>query len=309
MKSVTAFAPASIGNVGVGFDVLGAAVEPLDGELLGDRVTVEASAREEFECFGEHADRLPRDPDDNLALKAKYFFEDALGKRLPTTRIVLEKRMPLNSGLGSSASSGVAALVALNAFAGEPFDRARLLELAGRLEGEASGSVHLDNAAPCMLGGIQLCTASGSTRALPFPDGLAFALAQPELEVATREARAVLPKELPRALAVEWAQLVAGFVHALHTGERALLRETLRDVVAEPHRARLVKGFREVQRAALEAGALACTLSGSGPATFALTEERDVAAVAQAMERAFAAAGVACVVRPCRLDRRGARLV
>lgn len=309
MKRVTAFAPASIGNVGVGFDVLGAAVEPIGGELLGDRVTIEASATDRFECAGAFAHRLPKDPGDNLVVKARRFFEAELGRALPPSRVVLEKRMPLNSGLGSSASSGVAALVAWNAFAGEPFTRAKLLELAGRLEGEASGSVHLDNAAPILLGGLQLCLASGATRALPFPDGLAFALAQPELEVATRDARAVLPKELPRSVAVEWAQLVAGFVHALHTGERALLRETLVDVIAEPHRAGLVRGFRDVQRAALASGALACTLSGSGPATFALAEERDVAAVADAMRRAFADAGVASVVRPCRLDRVGARLL
>ena len=166
MKRITAFAPASIGNVGVGFDVLGAAVEPLDGELFGDRVTIEPSASASFECAGPYAHRLPADPSDNLVVKAQRFFEAALGRALPPARIVLEKRMPLNSGLGSSASSGVAALVALNAFAGEPFDRARLLELAGRLEGEASGSVHLDNAAPILLGGLQLCLASGRTRLL-----------------------------------------------------------------------------------------------------------------------------------------------
>ncbi|MBI5365011.1 MAG: homoserine kinase [Planctomycetes bacterium] len=309
MKSVTAFAPASIGNLGVGFDVLGAAVVPLAGEPLGDRVTVEASAADRFECTGKYAERLPRDPKDNLVLKAKGFFEEALGKKLAPARVVLEKRLPLNSGLGSSASSSVAALVAFNAFAGEPLDRPALLALAARAEREASGAAHLDNAAPCLLGGLQLCTASGATRTLPFPDGLAFALAQPELELSTRESRGVLPKELPRALAVEWAQLVAGFVHALHTGERALFAECLRDVIAEPHRARLVKGFRDVQRAALGAGALACSLSGSGPAVFAVAEERDAASVAAAMERAFAAAGVASIARACALDRRGARLV
>jgi homoserine kinase len=132
-------------------------------------------------------------------------------------------------------------------------------------------------------------------------------LAQPELELATRESRGALPREVPLATAVAFGQNVAAFVHALHAGDRALLAATFRDVLAEPHRAPLVRGFAGVQRAALGAGALACSLSGSGPAVFAVAGRDAARIVGEAMERAFAAAGVGCRIRPCTLDSRGAR--
>lgn len=307
MKTVTAFAPASIGNVAAGFDILGAALAPIEGEAWGDRVTITAADEDRFECTGAFASRLPASARDNLVLKAKAFFEERVGRRMPPSIVRLEKRLPVNSGLGSSASSSVASLVACNAFVGEPLSKLDLLVLAGRAEGEASGSIHLDNAAPILLGGLQLCAPNGEVRALPFPDDLVFVLAQPELELSTRESRGALPREMPLSLAVHFAQNLAAFVHALHAGDRALLTATFRDLVAEPHRASLVRGFRAVQGAALDAGALACSLSGSGPAVFAVASDRHSFLVGAAMQRAFASADVGCTIRACRLDLEGAR--
>ncbi len=309
MKRITAFAPASIGNVAAGFDVLGAALAPLDAEPWGDHVTVEAAERDRFECVGPYAARLPADPADNLVVKARQFLEAALGRGIGPARVVLDKRLPLNSGLGSSASSGVAALVACNAFAGEPLDKRSLLDLAARLEGEATGAAHVDNAAPSLLGGLQLVAPDGAVRTLPWPADLVFAVAQPELELATRESRAALPRTIALPEAVAWAQNLAAFVHALHAGDRALLAATFRDLLAEPHRAPLVRGFAGVQRAALAAGAVACSLSGSGPAVFAVAERGRIGVVAEAMQAAFQGAGVASRVRPCALDPRGARVL
>ena len=309
MKRIQAYAPASIGNVAAGFDVMGAALAPLDGTLFGDRVTLSEAGSASFEASGPFAHRLPADPSQNLVLKAKGLFEEAYGT-LPPFAIHLDKALPVNSGLGSSAASIVAALVAFNAWVGEPYGPGELLALAGRAEATVSGSVHYDNAAPSLLGGLRLVVPGGKARALPFPADLAFVVLRPELEVATKDARAALPAAVPLADAVAFGANLAAFVQALHAQDSALLAASFRDVLAEPHRARLVKGFREVQAAALEAGALGCSLSGSGPAVFAVAEEGEEArAVADAMVAAFRAAGVRAEALLCGLDAQGARIL
>lgn len=312
MRRLRAFSPAGVGNFAAGFDVLGAAIAPEDGSLWGDIVEiaeVAASDRPRFECTGPFADRLPADPAENLVLRTRDLFEQMIGQPLPPLAITLTKGLPVCSGLASSAASVTATAVALNAWCGEPLPPAGLLDLAGRAEGLASGAVHLDNVAPGILGGLLLIPPQGLPRRLPFPDDLRIVVASPALALATREARAVLPREVPLALAIEHAQNLASLVHALHAGDRPLLRATLRDPLAEPWRASLVPGFREAQKQALDAGALGCSLSGAGPAVFAVAEEGDAPVVAAALERGFDSRGVAATVRICRLDPQGARIL
>ena len=304
-----AYAPASLGNLAAGFDVLGAALAPVDGSLWGDVVEAEQAERDSFEVKGPYARGLPTDPRDNLVLSARALLEEALGAPLPPLRLTLYKGLPLRSGLGSSSASIVAALVACNAAAGARFEKIELLPLAGRAEGLAAGTVHLDNVAPCLLGGLRLVTREGIARELPFPEDLRLVVVHPELELSTAEARAVLPRDVGLALAVEHAQNLASLVHSLHAGDRALLSASLRDLLAEPHRAGLVPGFREVQHAALAAGALGGSLSGAGPSVFAVAEAARAEGVGAAMRAAFAAVGVAGEARVCRLDSQGARLL
>lgn len=298
-----AYAAAGVGNFAAGFDVLGASLAPVDGSLWGDVVEVaevEAADSPRFAVAGPYADRLPPDPADNLVLRTRDLFAQIVP--LPPLALTLHKGLPICSGLGSSAASVAATAAALNAWCGEPLDRAALLDLAGRAEGLASGAVHLDNVAPALLGGLVLVTPSGLPRSLPFPADLRIVVASPSFSLATREARRALPREVPLSLAVAHAENLAGFVHALHADDRNLLRATLRDLLAEPWRADLVPGFREAQAGALAAGALGCSLSGSGPAVFAVCGEEDAPAVAAALE-GFGAA------RVCRLDLQGARIL
>jgi homoserine kinase len=304
-----AFAPAGIGNFAAGFDVLGAAVAPVDGGLWGDIVEISAAASPSFVCRGPYADRLPAEPADNLVVRTRDFFAEALGEPLPPLALVLEKGLPVKSGLGSSAASVVATATALNAWTAGALDDARLLEVVGRAESVASGALHLDNVAPLLLGGLLLVPPESLPRRLPFPTDLAVVVASPELELATAESRRALPQDVSLGLAVVHAQNLAAFVHALHTGDRPLLRETLRDLLAEPWRAPLVPGFREAQQGALDAGALGASLSGAGPAVFAVAEDQDAVAVAAALETGFRSAGVAAKARICRLDEQGARLL
>lgn len=306
-RRLRAYAPAGVGNFAAGFDVLGAALVPVDGSLWGDVVEVEAADSPRFAVTGPYADRLPADPADNLVVRTRDLFKEIAP--LPPLALTLHKGLPVCSGLGSSAASVTATVVALNAWCGEPLDQAALLEVAARAEGLASGAVHLDNVAPILLGGLLLVPPAGLPRSLPFPAGLRIVMASPALSLATREARRVLPREVPLSLAVEHAQNLAAFVHALHADDRALLRSTLRDLLAEPWRADLVPGFREAQRGALAAGALGCSLSGAGPAVFAVSEEGEASAVAAALVEGFRERGIVAEARICALDLRGARVL
>ena len=314
---VRAYAPASIGNFAAGFDLMGAAVAPLDGSLWGDVVTAEIAAAPSLTVSGPHAAGLPLDPWQNLVLRTFVLFREALAERGidgPPIAFHLQKNLPQRSGLGSSACSVVAALTACQALLGEPFSHSEMYALAGRGEALVSSAPHLDNVVPALAGGLQLLVpgAGGSpeARPLPWPEDLVIVMVSPAFELATEESRKVLPSCFALGETLDFAQNLAGFVHALESGDRTLLRRCLRDVLAEPHRAPLVPGFRAAQAAALKAGALGCTLSGSGPALFAVAESPvQGRAVGDAMQAGLREAGLASEARLCELDRLGARIL
>ncbi len=316
-----AFAPASIGNLAAGFDVLGVALAPVDGTLWGDKVSVHCPVKprrsDRFSVVGPYAEDVPSKSSANLVMVARRLFNQELRRRhLPTSGLdlCLEKRLPVCSGLGSSASSVVATLTALNGLHGSPLPASDLLELAGRAEGHVSGSIHLDNVAPSMLGGIQLLV-SGTNRipqpmSLPWFSGWHLAVVHPDLQVPTALARSVLPKAFPRANAVAYWSNLAGLVHALHAGNAALAAQCIRDDLIEPHRRSLVRGFDRVKKEALAAGALGFSLSGSGPSVFALAEGQSRAEeLLDRMQQAFLHARVTSRGHVCRPDTIGARLI
>lgn len=317
MNRHRAFAPATLGNFAAGFDLLGAALAPLDGTRLGDVVELGPAARSEFRVEGPYASAMAQETRPNLVLRTVELFEEALP---PTARkgmplgIVLEKNLPLSSGMGSSASSIVATLVALQALHGDPLSPRELLGLALRAEGLYSGGAHLDNVAPALRGGLQLAVpgpeGSVDCRALPWPGDLPLVLVHPHLQLATSLSRAALPEKLPLGRGVEFAGNLAALVFALQAGDRGLLGRCLRDPLAEVHRAPLVPGFPAAQRAARAAGALGCTLSGSGPSVFAIAESREVApTILAALRQAFAEVDLASEGWICGLDVQGARLL
>ena len=266
--SVTAFAPASVSNVGPGFDILGFAV---DG--MGDRVT--ATLRDQpgveiAEITGDGG-RLPTAASENTAGVAALELLQRAGRTDQGVELRLAKGMPLGSGLGSSAASAVAGVVAVDALLGLGCDLPTLLACA--LEGErmACGAAHADNVAPSLYGGFVLVRSNlpPDIVRLPVPDGLACAVVRPHVDVSTRAAREVLPREIPVADAVRQAANLGALVAALASGDLELLRRSLEDRIAEPKRTHLVPGFDAMKAAALASGAIGCTLSGSGPSTLA----------------------------------------
>jgi homoserine kinase len=314
---LVAYAPASIGNVAAGFDLLGAALAPLDGSLLGDLVRIENATESSFQLAGPFASALADDTRPNLALRARDLFVEAVrarGDEVGPFAITLEKRLPVSSGLGSSASSIVATLVALQALCGDPLTNSDLLGLAGRAEGLTSGSMHLDNVAPSLLGGLQLMVPGReglpSTRRLPWPSELLMVVVHPAFRLSTAKSRNALPERPGWPETVEFAGNLASLVQALHSQDRALLSRCLRDPLVEVHRAPLVPGFRAAQEAARNLGALGCSLSGSGPSVFAVAEnEEQGAAISEAIRAAFAGEGLESRGWICALDPEGARII
>ncbi len=314
MNAVSVFAPASVANFGVGFDVLGAA---LDGP--GDVVTARFSSTPGVRVLAITGDggRLPLDPLRNTAAvaAAAVLAEcGGLGRgRARGIELSLEKGLPLSSGVGSSAASAAAGAFAAGLLLGVK-DRRRLLRASLLGEHAADGSWHGDNVFASLLGGIVLVPSSdphGALDPIPLrvPARLRLILVQPALELPTRRARGVLPKTLSMAAHTAHAGALARLVLALSSGDLAAAGACLlADRLVDPERLPLVRGGRSALDALLDAGAYGACLAGAGPSLLALTEE---SAEAERMGRAAVAAwkrsGVAARARVHRLDRRGAR--
>lgn len=289
---VEAYAPATVSNLGPGFDCLGLA-------LHGPGDTVRARRRDQpgvvlTRIEGDNG-RLPLDPARNTACVAVSALLEQLGAQRLGVELELFKGLPLGSGLGSSGASACAALVASVAALELTVARETLIDAARVGEQIACGSPHPDNVAPALLGGIVLIAAVAPLRvvSLPVPDKLWVTVYTPGCEVATATARAVLPRQVGLDAVVRQAARLGLLVHALHEGDLAMLGESIVDDLVEPARAGLIPGFLDAKAAALEAGALACTISGAGPTTFALSDDQSRAkALLEILDESFTLAGV-----------------
>ncbi|MTC43856.1 homoserine kinase [Providencia sp. PROV188] len=307
---IKVYAPASIGNVSVGFDVLGVAVSPIDGSLLGDCVSIEAAETFSLENQGRFVSKLPKKMEHNIVYQCWELFCERLGKKL-NVAMTLEKNMPIGSGLGSSACSVVAALMALNEFADKPFDQTALLGMMGELEGRISGSIHYDNVAPCYLGGLQLIIEQNGIISQPVPafENWYWVMAYPGIKVSTAEARAILPDSYSRHDIVNHGRYLSGFIHACHTHQPELAVTMIKDVVAEPYRTQLLPGFAKAREHAKQIGALACGISGSGPTIFTICDDKKIAEeMVQYLQQHYIQNDEG-FVHICRLDMAGARTI
>ena len=308
--TVRAFAPASIGNVAVGFDMLGLA---LDG--AGDRVVARRkdepgiSVSEVLGLDGAPHPYLSKDPEHNTAsIAAKALWNDYGDDHGVDLKI--HKGVPLQSGMGSSAASAVAAAYAVNQLLGTPLQTEKLLPYALAGEQYASGGLHADNVAPSLLGGMIFCpsTLLPDTVRLPVPAGVSAVLIHPELQVNTAQARRKLAKAYTMDQWLEQQAYFGGFVAACAASDLELIRKTLKDVIIEPQRASAVSCFAAVKEAAERGGALGCSLSGSGPSIFALCEHGKASNLATAMEQACRSLGIDCQSWVSPMDAQGARL-
>ena len=285
-----AFAPGSVGDIGVGFDLLGHSIAGVRDIATVRRIDEPVVRIAAIRGDVAGADTLPLEASRNTAGQALICLRNALGLAYGF-ELELEKGIPLGSGLGGSAASCVAALVAANALLDSPLPREALYEFALDGESVSSGSRHGDNVAPMLLGGVVMATATRMIP-LPAPGWLHATVVHPDQTLETRRARTVLAEPYPLSLVVEQSAHLALFLTGLQRGDVALLREGLQDLLVEPRRAPLIPGFVEAKATALAHGALGASISGAGPSTFAwFASKADAEAAAPAMQAAFAAAG------------------
>jgi homoserine kinase len=305
-----------VANFGVGFDVLGAALDG-PGDTLTARLTRAPGVR--IASISGDGGRLPLDPRLNTAAVSAAAVLAELGRRGKSGRrtgieLSLHKGLPLSSGLGSSAASAAAGAYAAGLLLGER-DRLKLLGAALQGERAADGSWHGDNVFAALLGGFVLVPSSdpGSALApvsLRFPPRLRIVIVSPALELPTRRSRGVLPRTIPMGAHTAHAGALARLVLALSSGDLAVAGACLmQDRLVDPKRLPLVRGGRAAVDALLEAGAYGACLAGAGPSLIALTEEsRDAERMGRAAVSAWKRSGIAARARVHRIDRRGARL-
>jgi homoserine kinase len=288
VNTIQVFAPATVANVACGFDIFGFAVENPGDELILTKKDTPGVVISRIE--GDEG-RLPLQAERNTAGIAILQYLQHIGAQKQGFDLVLRKKMPLGSGLGSSAASAAAGVFAANELMGRPLSTQELLPFAMEGERIACGSAHADNVGPSLLGGfvaIRSYEPLDIVR-LPTPPELFATIVHPHIEVNTKDARHILRKELSLKKAITQMGNVAGLVSGLLLPDYDLIGRSLVDVIIEPIRAILIPQFNEVKAAALDQGALGCSISGSGPSVFALSRGQATAQrVGQAMAEAFA---------------------
>lgn len=302
LDAATAYAPGSVGNVGPGLDILGLAVAG-----RGDTVSLVAADGTRLTIADAGSPELPTDPARHAAAIAANAVFRTAGVAIGC-RLSLAKGLPLSGGQGGSAASAVAGAVAADALCGARLDRVALLTCALEAEEFVAGR-HADNLAPSLLGGLVLVRSLDPVDViqLPVPDELRVVLVHPAQALRTRDARSVLPEVISRSDALQQAANVAAMVAGACLGDARLFGRAIDDRIAEPVRSALLPGFIAAKRAAIDAGALGCSISGAGPTSFAITTaDATGPAIADAMVAAYATAGIPASARVAAVDRQGA---
>jgi homoserine kinase len=307
MNQLKVFAPATIANVACGFDVLGLALN-----YPGDEVLVTKTDKNEVVITAcRNAENLPLDVDKNVAGVAVTALLNKLGSN-QGFEIELIKGVKPGSGIGSSAASSAAAVVAVNKLLGSPFTKNELVEFA--MEGErcATGVAHADNVAPSILGGFTLVRSYEPLDIIKIeaPQELWATVIHPQLEVKTRDARRVLKGGIDLSKAItQWGN-VGGLIAGLYSEDYELIGRSLVDVVIEPIRSILIPGFEKVKIATLDAGALGCSISGSGPSIFGLSKGEEVAnRVKDVMAQVYTQYGVDFEIHVSQVNSEGAKII
>ena len=306
LKEIKVKAPATVSNVGPGFDLLGFALEEPGDELL-----VRRNGLGKIRLFNESGCPLPLDPEMNIAaVAARSLLREREAEE--GFDLVFLRKIPPGSGVGSSAASCVAAVVGVNALMDQPFDHDALLPYALEGEKQASGAAHADNVAPSLLGGMTLIRSYDplDIKHLPYPEDLWCAVVHPELQILTQESRKLIPEMVPLATALQQNGNLAALVAALATADYGLLSRAVQDYLAEPYRIKQVPDFKELKENAVEAGSLGCGLSGSGPSIFSLCRGRDMAqAQGQVMQDHFSVRGIASRIYLSPISQAGCKIL
>jgi homoserine kinase len=304
MKRVRVFAPATVSNVGPGFDIMGFALEKPGDEV---EVSISRGTKIRIRKITGEGKRLPYDPLKNTATASIISLLKSLDIKVGLD-VVIKKNMGIGSGLGSSAASSVAGVFAVNKLLNLKLPKSELLKHALNGEIISSGTLHADNVATCLFGGFVLIRSYDPLDIIKidYPKNLFCTVIYPQIEIKTNEARKILDKKVTREVAISQAGNASGLIAGLLTGDVDLISRSMKDFIAEPKRAKLIPCYNEVRIAALVNGAMNCNISGSGPSMFSFsTSERDAKRIASAMKEASLSKGLKSVSYISKINRRG----
>lgn len=306
MNEIKIFSPATVANVACGFDVLGFCLD-----TIGDDMVIRKTVEKGIRITKIEGHDLPFEVEKNVAgVSALALYNDLN----PDCGFEIEiyKHIKPGSGIGSSSASAAGSVFGINELLGKPIDKTKLTYYAMKGEALASKCEHADNLAPAIFGGFTLVKSTHPLHIieLPTPPDLFATLIHPQIEIKTSESRAILPKDIPLKNAItQWAN-VGSLVHGLHTADYELIKAALHDVVIEPYRKQLIPHFDAVKSAILEAGALGCAISGSGPSIFALSKgEITAKAVEKAMRKVFSKTEIKFETYVSKINTEGIRVL
>jgi len=308
-KSIKVFAPATISNVGCGFDTIGFAInEP------GDIVTLKLRSDDKIRITKITGDGgvLPKDVNKNTCSVAILELLKNYNSGLIGVDIEIRKKMPIGSGLGSSAASSVAGVFGLNKLLGDPFNEMEVLDFALKGESIASGAIHADNVAPCLAGGFILIRDYNPLEIIkiPVPKNLYCAVVYPHITIETKKARKLLKKSLPIKAARKHFGNIGSLVSALYEGNIELLSRTIHDEISEPARSTLIPGYFDIKNSAIKSGAFGCSISGSGPSIFAFAKSKiDADKIGLAMKKEVKKNGMKCSTYISKINPVGPRIL
>ena len=305
-EEIKVYGPATVSNVGPGFDLLGFALE-----APGDEMIIRRNGTDKLVLTNQTESKLPLDPEKNVAAVAARSLLHALGS-YEGFDLIFTRKIPPGSGVGSSAASCVAAVMGINELMGSPFDTADLVPYAMEGEKVASGSTHADNIAPALLGGITLIRSYDplDIKHIPYPDDLWCAVVHPFLEILTEESRKLIPRTIPLETALKQVGNLAALVAGLSTGDYPLISRSVKDHFAEPFRTGQLPDFEQLKESALEAGSVGTGLSGSGPSVFSLCRGEEMAsAVGQVKKDHFTSRGIESRIYVSRISEAGCKII
>ena len=306
MNEIKIFSPATVANVSCGFDVLGFCLDS-----VGDDMVIRKTEKKGIYITKIKGFDLPYEANLNVAGVSALAMYEAIDVDFGF-EIEIYKNIKPGSGIGSSAASAVGSVFGMNELLGRPFNKTQLTGFAIKGEALASKCEHADNLAPALFGGFTLVKSISPLQILeiPSPDDLYATIIHPQIEIKTSESRAILPKKIALSDAItQWANF-GSLIHALHTSDYDLIKESLHDVVVEPHRSKLIPHFNAVKKAAITAGALGCGISGSGPSIFTLSNSLETSNnVKDAIKNVYSKTGIAFEIHVSKINTEGVKII
>ncbi len=306
MEQIKIFCPATIANISCGFDVLGVALDS-----VGDEMVIRKVLEKGIRITKLVGQDLPLQTEKNvagvagMALLAESDYEGGF-------EIEIYKKIKAGSGIGSSAASSAGTVWGMNHLLGEPFSTSKLVEFAMEGERLASGVAHADNVAPALFGGFTLVRSYEPLDIIPInsPSELYATVIHPQIEVKTSDSRKILKTNITLKDGIKQWGNVGGLVAGLFTEDYELIGRSLVDHIVEPIRSILIPGFADVKEKSLEAGALGCGISGSGPSIFAFSKGEDIALeVALAMKNVYQSIGIDYDVHVYKINSQGIKVL